>query len=146
MVMETRALDAFINTAGAAAVNVMSAIFGNDQVKEVADKIATFVNYNWELLFTCVSVLSFIFGPLSFVAGVAIGLWMYDKTFTMNPGNRRFSPADLFGNPKHELACLIVTVTTRFLLGGSISSCAVGFLTGCYVRKLTAPAAERAAT
>ncbi len=134
--MSPNVIDAYINGAGNLAFTGMSAIFGNDQVKEIADKVATFVNYNWEFIFASVTVLSFVFNPLSFLTGLVIGLWVYDKEFTMNPGSQKFSPSDLFSNPKNELTCLTVSITSRFVLGGCISSLSVGFLSGCYVRKL----------
>ncbi len=134
--MDTRSIDAFLTVAATVSYNTTAAVFGNETVKELAEKIATFVNYNRELIFGCAAALSFLFGPIPFVAGVMLGLWAYGKDFTVNPDKIQFSFHELFESPKAELACMVTAVFSRFLIGGSVSSLAVGFFTGCYVRHL----------
>ena len=130
------AISGYIDSATNLTISGLSIVFGNDKVKEAAEQIAQFVKYNWEVIFATVAILSFAASPAAFSVGLAIGYWAYDKTFVVLPGETAFTPSALFSTPKNQLTLLVVTVGSRFLIAGPVSSLAVGFLTGCVIRKI----------
>jgi hypothetical protein len=145
--MAAAAISGYIDTATQLTMNGLSLVFGNEKVNEVATQIAEFVKYNWEVIFATVALLSFVASPAAFAVGLAVGYWAYDKTFIVLPGEAAITPSSLFSSPKNQLTSLSVTVASRFLIAGPVSSLAAGFLAGCVIRKMlvgdVAPAAYR---
>lgn len=132
------AISGYIDMATLMTIKALAVVFGNEKVNEIAEQIANFVKYNWQVLFTVVAVLSFWLSPIPFALGLGMGYWAFDKTFTVMPGNLSFSPHVLIdpNTPKNQLTSLTLSVVSRFVIAGPISSWAVGFLAGCEVRRL----------